>query len=126
MLSSHPISIGNKRPLTAAGMRLFFVPYNHNDMAKLSQDKIEWILSLNATQAQEEIRKVTKENKELEKKAAAAQQVLASVPQGTAKWKKAEANLKAYKKQISENNAMLLELNKQLDDESRSLVTNNL
>ena len=102
------------------------MPYNQNDMAKLSQDKIEWILSLNATQAQEEIRKVTKENKELEKKAAAAQQGLASVPQGTAKWEKAEANLKAYKKQISENNAILHALNKRLDDESRSLVVNNL
>ncbi|MDE7349691.1 MAG: phage tail tape measure protein, partial [Muribaculaceae bacterium] len=91
-------------------------------MAKLSQDKIEWILSLNATQAQEQIYKLTKENKELEKQCAAAQKVMAAYPENSERWRNAEANLKAYKKQIAENNAMLRELNKQLDDDTRTLA----
>ena len=96
-------------------------------MAKLSQDKIEWILSLNATQAQEEIRKVTKENKELEKKMLPQpNRCLHLYRKALQNGKKRKPILRLIKKQISENNAMLLELNKQLDDESRSLVTNNL
>ena len=79
-------------------------------MAKLSQDKIEWILSLNATQAQEQIRKLTKENRDLEKQCEAANKVMASVVKDSEEWKTAETNLKSYKKQISENNAMLREL----------------
>ena len=80
-------------------------------MAKLSQDKIEWILSLNSTQAQEQIRKLTKENRDLEKQCEAANKVMASVAKDSEEWKTAEANLKSYKKQIAENKAMLRELN---------------
>lgn len=91
-------------------------------MAKLSQDKIEWILSLNATQAQEQIRKLTKENRDLEKQCEAANKVMASVAKDSEAWKTAEANLKSYKKQIAENKAMLRELDKQLDDNTRTLA----
>lgn len=91
-------------------------------MAKLSQDKIEWILSFNATQAQEQIRKLTKENRDLEKQCEAANKVMASVAKDSEAWKTAEANLKSYKKQIAENKAMLRELDKQLDDNTRTLA----
>ena len=90
-------------------------------MAKLQPDKIEWILSLNATQAQEQIHKFNEENKELQKNADAARKVMASVPKGSEEWINAEKNLKAYNKQIAENNAMIHELKKPLDDSTKTL-----
>lgn len=90
-------------------------------MAKLSKDKIEWILSLNATQAQEEIHKLGKENEELKKQADAARKVMASVPEGSKEWINAEKNLKSFKKHISENNSKISELKKRLDDNTKTL-----
>lgn len=126
MLSSHPISIGNKRPLTAAGMRLFLCHIITTIWQNYHRIKSNGSYLSMPLRPRRRSERLLRKIRNLKKKAAAAQQVLASVPQGTAKWKTAEANLKAYKKQISQNNAMLLELNKQVDDESRSLVTNNL
>ena len=90
-------------------------------MAKLSPDIIETIVKIDATQAQAKIREITKENIELEKQAAAARKVLASVPEGTEEWKNAKATIESCTKKIAENKLILDELNKRLDDNTRTL-----
>ena len=90
-------------------------------MAKLSKDTIEWILSLNATQAQEEIHKLGKENEELKKNADAAQKAMAQAEKNSPEWKSAKLSLHQYTEQIKENKKKIEELYKQTDDETKTL-----
>ena len=48
-------------------------------MAKLKPDYINWVLTLNATQAQEEFHKLEKDNKELQKQTNASRKAMAQL-----------------------------------------------
>ena len=91
-------------------------------MAKLSQDKIEWILSLNATQAQEEIHKLGKENEELKKNADAARKAMAEAEKNSPEWKNAKLNLHQYTEQIKENKKKIEELYNQTAGEGARFI----
>ncbi len=90
-------------------------------MAKLSQDKIEWILSLNATEAQEEIHKLSQANEELKNKVAAAKKAMAEAEKDSPEWKTAKLNLRRYTEEIQKNNAEIKELYEQTSDETKTL-----
>lgn len=67
---------------------------------KLSEDEIKWILSVESSEAQQNIRKLTKENKELEKQ---NKQHLKSMDKLVAEGKKESAAYKNLKKSMEDN-----------------------
>ena len=93
-------------------------------MAKLKPDYIEWVLTLNATDAQKEIHKLSEKNKELrdsnkdlKKKMT---ELIATGKAGGKQWKNLTDRLNANNKAISENNKKIAECEKRLDKTTMS------
>lgn len=89
-------------------------------MAKgLTEDQINWILSVDASEAQQEIRKLVKTNRELVNVNKERRQELikleAAGKKETEEYKNLEAEVKKTSRSISENNMIMGELEKKLD-----------
>lgn len=89
-------------------------------MAKgLTEDQINWILSVDASEAQQEIRKLVKTNRELVNVNKERRQELikleAAGKKETEEYKNLEAEVKKASRNISENNMIMGELEKKLD-----------
>ena len=88
-------------------------------MAKLSPDYIEWVLKLNATQAQEELHKLEKTNRELKAEADANRkamtQLTAEGKKGSAEWKNLRKATSELSRTISENRAKMEVVAKRID-----------
>ncbi|MDE6255686.1 MAG: phage tail tape measure protein, partial [Muribaculaceae bacterium] len=84
-------------------------------MAKLSADKIEWILSLNATQAQQEIQKLEKSTKNLQKENKQWRDLMSKQLPGSPEWKKYNDLIKNNNKLIGQNREEIKHLKGQLD-----------
>ena len=88
-------------------------------MAKLKPDYIEWVLTLNASDAQKEIHNLSEKNKELrdsnkdlKKKMT---ELIATGKAGGKQWKNLTDRLNSNNKAISENNKKIAECEKRLD-----------
>ena len=93
-------------------------------MAKLKPDYIEWVLTLNASDAQKEIHNLSEKNKELrdsnkdlKKKMT---ELIATSKAGGKQWKNLTDRLNANNKAISENNKKIAECEKRLDKTTMS------
>lgn len=89
-------------------------------MAKgLTEDQINWILSVDASEVQQEIRKLVKTNRELVNVNKERRQELikleAAGKKETEEYKNLEAEVKKASRSISENNMIMGELEKKLD-----------
>lgn len=86
---------------------------------KLTEDQINWILSVDASEAQQEIRKLVKTNRELVNVNKERRQELikleAAGKKETEEYKNLEAEVKKANRTISENNMIIGELEKKLD-----------
>lgn len=86
---------------------------------KLTEDQINWILSVDASEAQQEIRKLVKTNRELVNVNKERRQELikleAAGKKETEEYKNLEAEVKKANRTISENNMIMGELEKKLD-----------
>lgn len=93
-------------------------------MAKLKPDYIEWVLTLNASDAQKEIHNLSEKNRELRdsnkeiKKAMT--DLIATGKAGGKQWKRLDEQLKENNKTIGENNKKITECEKRLDKTSMS------
>lgn len=93
-------------------------------MAKLKPDYIEWVLTLNASDAQKEIHNLSEKNKELRdsnkeiKKSMT--ELIAAGKAGGEEWKNFSDRLKENNKAISENNKKIAECEKRLDKTTMS------
>lgn len=93
-------------------------------MAKLKPDYIEWVLTLNASDAQKEIHNLSEKNKELRdsnkeiKKTMT--ELIATGKAGGEEWKNLSDRLKENNKAISENNKKITECEKRLDKTTMS------
>lgn len=93
-------------------------------MAKLKPDYIEWVLTLNASDAQKEIHNLSEKNKELRdsnrdiKKAMT--DLIATGKTGGKQWKRLNEQLKENNKTIGENNKKIVECEKRLDKTTMS------
>lgn len=93
-------------------------------MAKLKPDYIEWVLTLNASDAQKEIHNLSEKNKELRdsnrdiKKAMT--DLIATGKTGGKQWKRLNEQLKENNKTIGENNKKIAECEKRLDKTTMS------
>lgn len=93
-------------------------------MAKLKPDYIEWVLTLNASDAQKEIHNLSEKNKELRdsnkeiKKSMT--ELIATGKAGGEEWKNLSDRLKENNKAISENNKKIAECEKRLDKTTMS------
>lgn len=94
-------------------------------MAKLKPDYIEWVLKLNATQAQEEYHKLEKESKELKSLMNANRKEMAQLEaqgkKNSSEWKNLAKSNGNYSRQLSENRKKLEELTKRMDINSMSV-----
>lgn len=93
-------------------------------MAKLKPDYIEWVLTLNASDAQKEIHNLSEKNKELrdsnkdlKKKMT---ELIATGKAGGKQWKNLTDRLNANNKAMSENNKKIAECEKRLDKTTMS------
>lgn len=93
-------------------------------MAKLKPDYIEWVLTLNASDAQKEIHNLSEKNKELrdsnkdlKKKMT---ELIATGKAGGKQWKNLTDRLNSNNKAISENNKKIAECEKRLDKTTMS------
>lgn len=88
-------------------------------MAKLQPDYIKWVLTLNASQAQEEYHKLQKENKGLQKDADATRKRMAELAgqskANTQEYKNLETRLKSLTNDMSLNRKKMQEVSKQFD-----------
>lgn len=96
-------------------------------MAKgLTEDQINWILSVDASEAQQEIRKLVKTNRELVNVNKERRQELikleAAGKKETEEYKNLEAEVKKASRSISENNMIMGELEKKLDITGLTMV----
>lgn len=96
-------------------------------MAKgLTEDEMKWILSVDASQAQQEIRKLVKTNRELVNVNKERRQELikleAAGKKETEEYKNLEAEIKKTSQSISKNNLKIGELEKKLDITVLSMV----
>lgn len=93
-------------------------------MAKLKPDYIEWVLTLNASDAQKEIHNLSEKNKELRdsnkeiKKAMT--DLIATGKAGGKQWKRLNEQLKENNKTLGENNKKIAECEKRLDKTTMS------
>ena len=93
-------------------------------MAKLKPDYIEWVLTLNASDAQKEIHNLSEKNKERRdsnkeiKKAMT--DLIATGKAGGKQWKRLDEQLKENNKTIGENNKKIAECEKRLDKTTMS------
>ena len=88
-------------------------------MAKLKADYINWVLTLNATQAQEEFHKLEKANKDLQKETNANRKALAQLTaegkKGTAEWNNLKKSIDDNSKAMAQNHAKMDEVMKRMD-----------
>ena len=83
-------------------------------MAKLKPDYIEWVLSLNATQAQETFHKLEKDNKELQKQTNATRKAMVQLEaegkKGSAEWNNLRKSLDQNSRAMAQNRAKMDEV----------------
>lgn len=88
-------------------------------MAKLQPDYIKWVLTLNASQAQEEFHKLEKANKSLEKETTAYRKQLAELTaqgkKGSDEWNNLRKAIAANSREMSQNRAKMAEVSKQFN-----------
>jgi TP901 family phage tail tape measure protein len=93
-------------------------------MAKLKPDYIEWVLTLNASDAQKEIHNLSEKNKELRDSNKEIKKsmtdLIATGKAGGKQWKKLDDQLKENNKTIGENNKKIAECEKRLDKTTMS------
>ena len=93
-------------------------------MAKLKPDYIEWVLTLNASDAQKEIHNFSEKNKELrdsnKEKKKSMTDLIATGKAGGKQWKRLDDQLKENNKTIGENNKKIAECEKRLDKTTMS------
>jgi TP901 family phage tail tape measure protein len=93
-------------------------------MAKLKPDYIEWVLTLNASDAQKEIHKLSEKNKELRDSNKEIKKsmtdLIATGKAGGKQWKRLDDQLKENNKTIGENNKKIAECEKRLDKTTMS------
>ena len=93
-------------------------------MAKLKPDYIEWVLTLNASDAQKEIHNLSEKNKELrdsnKKIKEQMTELIATGKKGGEEWKNYTKALNANNRAISENNQKITECEKRLDKTAMS------
>jgi chromosome segregation ATPase len=93
-------------------------------MAKLKQDYIDWVLTLNASQLQKEMHNVTEANRELEKSNKSIRDEMnrlrADGKKNTAEFRNLEKAVKDNNRIISENKNKLKELSSHLDTSKMS------
>ena len=93
-------------------------------MAKLKPDYIEWVLTLNASDAQKEIHKLSEKNKELRDSNKEIKKsmtdLIATGKAGGKQWKRLDEQLKENNKTIGENNKKIAECEKRLDKTTMS------
>ena len=85
-------------------------------MAKLQPDYINWVLTLNATQAQEEFHKLEKTNKELRKQTEASRKAMARLE---AEGKKSSAEWDNLRKSINQNNRIMGQNRSKMEEVSK-------
>lgn len=92
---------------------------------KLEPDYIKWVLTLNATQAQEEFHKLEKKNKELQQQTNASRKAMAQLEaegkRGSAEWKNLRKSIEQNNKAMSLNRARMDEIAKRFDLNSMSV-----
>lgn len=83
---------------------------------RLSQDYINWTLTLNVSQVQEEIHKLEKENKDLQAQTSATRKAMAKLEaegkKGSTEWKNLRNSISEYNRSISENKDKISQLTK--------------
>lgn len=88
-------------------------------MAKLKPDYINWVLTLNATQAQEEFHKLEKANKELQKQTNASRKAMAQLEaegkKGSTEWNNLRKSIDQNSRAMAQNRAMMQEVSKRFD-----------
>lgn len=88
-------------------------------MAKLQPDYINWVLTLNATQAQEEFHKLEKANKELRKQTEASRKAMARLEaegkKGSAEWDNLRKSINQNNRIMGQNRSIMEEVSKQFD-----------
>lgn len=94
-------------------------------MAKLTPDYINWVLTLNATQAQEEFHKLEKANKELQKRTNATRKAMAQLEaegkKGSAEWDNLRKSVDQNSRAMAQNRAKMDEVAKRFDLASMSV-----
>lgn len=94
-------------------------------MAKLKPDYIEWVLTLNATKAQEEFHKLEKANKELQKQTNASRKAMAQLEaegkKGSAEWNNLRKSVDQNSRAMAQNRAKMEEVAKRFDLTSMSV-----
>ena len=94
-------------------------------MAKLKPDYINWVLTLNATQAQEEFHKLEKANKELQKQTNANRKAMAQLEaegkKGSAEWNNLRKSIDQNSRAMAQNRAKMDEVAKKFDLTSMSV-----
>lgn len=93
-------------------------------MSKLAPDYIEWVLSLNATQAQGELHKLDKANKELQKQTNATRKAMAQLEaegkKGSVEWNNLSKSIEQNNRVMAQNRAKMDEVFKRVDLASMS------
>lgn len=88
-------------------------------MAKLQPDYIKWVLTLNATEAQEELHKLEKANGELKKQTDASRKAMAQLEaegkKGSVEWENLRKSISQNNREMAQNRAKMDELRQRLD-----------
>lgn len=88
-------------------------------MAKLKPDYINWVLNLNASQAQEEYHKLSQLNKELQKQTTATRKAMADLEaqgkKGSVEWRNLVNSINQNNRAMNENRRKMDEVSKQFD-----------
>lgn len=88
-------------------------------MAKLQPDYINWVLTLNASQAQKEFHDLEKANKDLKKSADANRKAMAELEaqgkKGSTEWRNLKKSIDQYSRSMAENRAKMDEVSKRFD-----------
>ena len=91
----------------------------------LSPDYIEFVLKLNATEAQKEYHRLEKENQELQKQVTASRKAMAELEKqgkkGTDEWKNLRKSIQGYNSEMSLNRKKMEEVIKRMDISSLTL-----
>lgn len=94
-------------------------------MAKLKPDYINWVLTLNASQAQEEYHKLEKANRELKKETEATRRKMADLEaegkRGSAEWTNLRKSIQDNSRAMSENRKKMEEVSKRIDTSSMTV-----
>ena len=94
-------------------------------MAKLNPDYINWVLTLNASQAQEEYHKLEKANRELKKETEATRRKMADLEaegkRGSAQWTNLRKSIQDNSRAMSDNRKKMEEVSKRIDTSSMTV-----